>query len=81
MLDLTALRPVGFFGWNAQSFLGRWTRRTAMTALVVARPFFYAANRLAATRLLHAVLRGPERATGWTLLGEEYFQYTLRSRC
>src|SRR5579875_892833 len=26
LLDLTAVRPVAFFTWNAQSFLARWTR-------------------------------------------------------
>ena len=60
LLDLTAVRPVGFFAWNAQSFLGRWARRTAMGVLAIARPFFYASNRVFATRVLHAVLRGAE---------------------
>jgi phosphoserine phosphatase len=77
LLDLTALRPVGFFAWNAQSFLGRWTRRTAMTALALARPVFYSTNRVAATRLLHAVLRGQTRDR-LDLLGEEYFHYSLK---
>ena len=79
LLNLTAIRPVGFFAWNAQSFLGRWTRRTAVVALAIARPFFYAANRVFATRLLHAVLRGQTRDR-LDLLGEEYFQYSLKPR-
>lgn len=79
LLDLAALRPIGFFGWNAQSFLGRWARRTAMAMLVIARPFFYFTNRVLATRLLHAVLRGQTRDR-LDLLGEEYFQYSLKPR-
>ena len=41
LLNLTAVRPVGFFAWNAQSFLGRWARRGSMGVLAVARPFLY----------------------------------------
>jgi len=79
LLNLTAVRPVGFFGWNAQSFLGRWARRTAMGAQAIARPFLYATNRVMATRLLHTILRGQTRDR-LDLLGEEYFQYTLKPR-
>jgi alcohol-forming fatty acyl-CoA reductase len=79
LLDLTAVRPVGFFAWNAQSFLGRWTRRSAMVMQALARPFFYGANRVMATRLLHSVLRGQTRDR-LDLLGEEYFEYSLKPR-
>src|ERR1700732_5511907 len=61
LLNLTAVRPVGFFSWNAQSFLERWTRRGLMGVLAVARPFLYATHRVFATRLLHTVLRGESR--------------------
>ena len=79
LLNLTAVRPVGFFTWNAQSFLERWTRRGAMGALAVARPFLYATHRVMATRLLHTVLRGVSRDR-LDLLGEEYFEYVLKPR-
>ena len=79
LLNLTAVRPVGFFTWNAQSFLGRWARRGAMGALAIARPFLYATNRVFATRLLHSVLRGVSRDR-LDLLGDEFFEYFLKPR-
>src|SRR5208282_4910724 len=79
LLNLTAVRPVGFFAWNAQSFLERWGRRGAMGVLAVARPFLYATNRVMATRLLHTVLRGVSRDR-LDLLGEEFFHYFLEPR-
>jgi hypothetical protein len=79
LLDLTAVRPVGFFAWNAQSFLERWTRRGTMGILAVARPFLYATNRVVATRLLHTVLRG-ESQDRLDLLGDEFFNYFLKPR-
>ena len=79
LLNLTAVRPVGFFTWNAQSFLGRWARRGAMGLLAVARPFLYASDRVFATRVLHAVLRHTSRDR-LDLLGEEYFEYVLKPR-
>jgi phosphoserine phosphatase len=79
LLNLTAVRPAGFFSWNAQTFLERWTRRGTMGALAVGRPFFYLTNRAFATRLLHTVLRGVSRDR-LDLLGEEYFEYTLKPR-
>ena len=79
LLNLTAVRPVGFFSWNAQSFLGRWMRRGTMGALALTRIFFFAANREFATRVLHTVLRGESRDR-LDLLGEEFFQYFLKPR-
>jgi hypothetical protein len=79
LLNLTAVRPVGFFSWNAQSFLERWTRRGLMGVLAVARPFLYATHRVFATRLLHTVLRGESRDR-LDLLGEEFFHYFLKPR-
>ena len=79
LLNLTAVRPVGFFAWNAQSFLGRWARRGTMGALAVARPFLYMTNRVFATRLLHTVLRGVSRDRS-ICSGEEYFEYVLKPR-
>jgi thioester reductase-like protein/phosphoserine phosphatase len=77
LLRLTAVRPVGFFAWNAQSFLERWARRGAMGVLAVARPVLYLSHRVGATRILHTVLRGVSRDR-LDLLGEEYFQYRLK---
>src|SRR5271156_1195996 len=79
LLNLTAVRPVGFFAWNSQSFLQRWTRRGAMATLALARPFLYLTNRVFATRLLHTVLRGVSRDR-LDLLGEEFFEYFLKPR-
>jgi len=79
LLNLTAVRPVGFFAWNAQTFLERWTRRGTMGVLALARPFLYATNRVVATRLLHTVLRGVSRDR-LDLLGQEYFEYVFKPR-
>src|SRR3984885_9420635 len=79
LLNLTAVRPVGFFAWNSQSFLERWSRRGAMAVLAVARPLLYITNREFATRLLHTVLRGVSRDR-LDLLGEEFFEYSLKPR-
>jgi long-chain acyl-CoA synthetase len=77
LLELGALRPVGFFTWNAQSFAERWARRAGFTWMTLTRPIDYAVNRTLATRILHTLLRGVSRDR-LDLLGEEYFQYVLR---
>ena len=79
LLDLTAVRPVGFFTWNAQSFAERWARRGTMGVLALARPLFYITDRFFATRVLHTVLRGESRDR-LDLLGEEFFHYFLKPR-
>jgi long-chain acyl-CoA synthetase len=79
LLNLTAVRPVGFFTWNAQSFLGRWMRRGTMGVLALARLGLFASNRVFATRVLHTVLRGESRDR-LELLGEEFFEYFLKPR-
>jgi thioester reductase-like protein/phosphoserine phosphatase len=79
LLNLTAVRPVAFFTWNAQTFVERWVRRGAMAAMALARPLLYLTHRRAATRVLHTVLRGISRDR-LDLLGEEYFQYRLKPR-
>ncbi len=79
LLNLTAVRPVGFFAWNAQSFLERWARRGTMGVLAVLRPFLYLTHRVFATRVLHAVLRRVSQDR-LDLLGEEYCQYILTPR-
>ena len=77
LLELGALRPVGFFTWNARSFSERWARRAGMVGMALARPFAYAASRTFATRFLHSLLRGVSRDR-LDLLGEEYFHYVLK---
>ena len=77
MADLTTVRPVAFFTWNAQTFLERWVRRGLVLIVAVLRPFLYAANRVFATRVVHTVLRGISRDR-LDLLGEEYFKYKLQ---
>jgi len=77
LLDLTTVRPVAFFSWNAQTFTERWVRRGLVFAMAVMRPFLYAANRIFATRVVHIVLRGISRDR-LDLLGEEYFKYKLQ---
>jgi hypothetical protein len=77
LLELGALRPVGFFTWNSQSFLERWVRRAGMAGMALTRPFAYAASRTFATRFLHTLLRGVSRDR-LDLLGEEYFHYVLK---
>jgi thioester reductase-like protein len=79
LLEISALRSLGFFNWNSQSFLERWVRRAAMLALALLRPAAYLASRTFATRFLHTVLRGITRDR-LDLLGEEYFQYELKPR-
>jgi long-chain acyl-CoA synthetase len=77
LFEISALRSVGFFNWNSQSFLDRWIRRGAMTAMALVRPPTYFASRTLSTRFLHTVLRGITRDR-LDLLGEEYFQYVLK---
>src|SRR6266849_5930366 len=77
LLEVGAMRPVGFFTWNSQSFAERWARRAGMAAMALLRPFVYAANRTFATRFLHTLLRGVSQDR-LDLLGEEYFQYVLK---
>ena len=77
LLEVGALRPVGFFTWNAQSFAERWARRAGMAGMTLSRPFAYAASRTFATRFLHALLRGVSQDR-LDLLGEEYFHYVLK---
>ena len=77
LLDLTVVRPVAFFTWNAQTFTERFRRRGLIFLMAVLRPFLYAANRKFATRVVHNVLRGVTRDR-LDVLGEEFFQYKLK---
>ena len=77
LLNLSTVRPVAFFAWNAQSFAERWIRRSAIFLQALLRPLLYATNRVLATRVVHAILRDISRDR-LDLLGEEYFQYHLQ---
>jgi len=79
LLELSALRQVGFFTWNAQSFAERWRRRAGMALMTLSRPAAYLAGRTLATRLLYTLLRGVSRDR-LDLLGEEYFEYELKAK-
>ena len=77
LLELTTVRPIAFFTWNSQTFIARAARRSLVLLMALLRPFLYAANRVAATRIVHAVLRGITRDR-LDLLGEEEFEYKLK---
>jgi thioester reductase-like protein len=77
LLELTTVRPIGFFTWNAQTFSERWMRRGLVLLMAALRPVLYAANRVFATRMVHTVLRGVSRDR-LELLGEEYYKYKLK---
>jgi fatty acyl-CoA reductase len=77
LLELTAVRPITFFAWNAQTFAERWMRRGSILLMAALRPFLYAANRTIATRVVYSVLRGIS-CDRLGLLGEEFFEYKLK---
>src|SRR5262250_1618515 len=79
LLELTTVRPIAFFTWNAQTFLERWLRRGLVLVMALLRPFLYAMNRVFATRVVHTVLRGITRDR-LDLLGEEFFKYKWEPR-
>ncbi len=79
LFEISALRSVGFFNWNSQSFPERWLRRSGMLGVSLLRPVTYLASRTFATRFLHSVLRGITKDR-LDLLGEEYFQYELKPK-
>ncbi|HTW58413.1 MAG TPA: SDR family oxidoreductase [Terriglobales bacterium] len=79
LLDLTVVRPVAFFTWNAQTFTERFRRRGLIFVMALLRPFLYSTNRKFATRVVHNVLRGVTRDR-LDLLGDEFFQYKLKPR-
>jgi thioester reductase-like protein len=79
LLELTTVRPVAFFTWNAQTFAERWLRRGIVLLMAALRPLLYVLNRTFATRVVYSVLRGVSRDR-LDLLGEEYFQYKLKPK-
>ncbi len=77
LLELTTVRPVAFFTWNAQKFTERWLRRGTVLLMALLRPFLYVLNRIFATRVVYSILRGISRDR-LDLLGNEYFEYKLK---
>ena len=77
LAELTAVRPVAHFTWNAHTFAERWGRRGGLFLEALVRPVFYASHRVFATRVLHGLLRGVSQDR-LDLLGEEYFEYILK---
>ena len=77
LLELTTIRPIAFFTWNSQTFIARFIRRSLVLLMALLRPFLYAANRKAATRIVYSVLRGVSRDR-LDSLGEEEFEYKLK---
>ncbi|MGA2355935.1 MAG: HAD family hydrolase, partial [Terriglobales bacterium] len=77
LLELTTVRPIAFFTWNSQTYIARAIRRSLVLLMALLRPFLYLTNRVAATRIVHAVLRGVTRDR-LDLLGEEEFEYKLK---
>src|SRR5260370_9036418 len=58
LLEVGAMRLVGFLTWNAQSFSERWARRLGMGAMALSRPFAFPPSPPFPTRLLSSLLRG-----------------------
>jgi len=79
LLELTTVRPIAFFTWNAQTFAERWVRRGVVLVMAALRPLLYVLHRRLATRVVYSILRGISRDR-LDLLGDEYFHYTLRPR-
>lgn len=79
LLELTTVRPIAFFTWNAQTFSERWLRRGIVLCMAVLRPILYILNRGFATRVVYSILRGISRDR-LDLLGDEYFHYKLKPR-
>jgi alcohol-forming fatty acyl-CoA reductase len=77
LLELTTVRPLAFFTWNAQKFTERWLRRGTVLLMALLRPFLYVLNRTFATRVVYSILRGISRDR-LDLLGDEYFEYKLK---
>ncbi len=77
LLELTTVRPIAFFTWNAQKFTERWLRRGTVLLMAALRPLLYVLNRTFATRVVYSILRGISRDR-LDLLGNEYFEYKLK---
>lgn len=79
LLELTTVRPIAYFTWNAQTFAARVVRRSLVFLMAALRPFLYLTHRKWATRVVHSVLHGVSKDR-LDLLGEEYYQYELLPR-
>ena len=79
LLNLSTVRPVAFFAWNAQTFTERWLRRGGIFLQALLRPLLYVSDRVVATRVVYSMLRGISRDR-LELLGDEYVHYALKPR-
>lgn len=79
LVDLGAVRPLGFFARNAHRYSERWKRVAALTGLSGLRVLLYATSPVLSSRVLHLALRGMSRDR-LDILGEEYFETFLRPR-
>ncbi len=79
LVDLGAVRPLGFLARNAYRYSERWKRVSALTGLSTLRVLLYATSPALACRVLHLALRGMSRDR-LDVLGEEYFETFLKPR-
>src|SRR5260221_12031109 len=79
LLEVGAMRLVGFFTWNAQSFSERWARRFGMAAMGLSRPLAHVASRDVASPLILNLLRGVHQER-LVLLGDHVFQFDVQLR-
>lgn len=79
LVDLGAVRPLGFMARNAHRYSERWKRVAALSGLSALRVLLYATSPALSCRVLHWALRGMSRDR-LEALGEEYFETFLRPR-
>lgn len=79
LVDLGAVRPLGFMARNAHRYSERWKRVAALSGLSALRVLLYATSPALSSRVLHWPLRGMSRDR-LEALGEEYFETFLRPR-
>ena len=80
LADLTTVRPVAFFTWNAQTFLERWVRRGLV--LMMWRCCGHSSTprtvSFGSSNGAHGPARDQSTRDRLDLLGEEYFKYKLQ---
>jgi long-chain acyl-CoA synthetase len=79
LVDLGAVRPLGFFARNAHRYSERWKRVAVLTGMSGLRVLLYATSPVLSCRVLHLALRGMSRDR-LDILGEEYFETFLKPR-
>ena len=79
LIHASPARLAAHYAQNAQTFLERFNRLILISAMRIICPIVGLWNSSLATRLLHLPLRGMSQDR-LDLLGEEYFEYKLRSK-